>query len=91
MADVPPLTHNPHSPDVFADSATGFFVFNGVVRVTFESARVNHTTSPGPIDRVVVGRLVMPIDAAEALAIGLLDFIKKQRAGEGAPQGVTVQ
>jgi hypothetical protein len=64
----------------FADSATGFFIFGGNVKITFESVRVDHTTSPGPLNRVVIGRLVMPIDGAEALAKGLLDFIAQQRA-----------
>jgi hypothetical protein len=44
---------NPAAPDVFADEAVGFFVHNGVVKITFVSARVNHSASPGPINRVV--------------------------------------
>jgi hypothetical protein len=71
---------NMHAPDVFADGATGFFIFGGNVKITFESVRVDHTTSPGPVSRVVIGRLVMPVDSAEALAKGLLDFITQQRA-----------
>jgi hypothetical protein len=35
---------NPHSPDVFVDAAAGFFNFNGSIRITFESLRVNHAT-----------------------------------------------
>jgi hypothetical protein len=30
------LLDNPHAPDVFADSATGFFLLNGNIRITFE-------------------------------------------------------
>jgi hypothetical protein len=71
---------NPLAPDVFADSATGWFLHNGNVRITFESLRINHITSPGPAKRVVIGRLVMPIDRAEDFANGLLEFIKQQRA-----------
>ena len=66
------------APDVFADEASGFFVHNGVVRITFASARVNHVSSPGPINRVVIGRLVMPVAAAQNLAIGLFDFLKSR-------------
>jgi len=39
---------NPHAPDVFADGWTGFFTFNGNIKITFESVRVNHVTSPRP-------------------------------------------
>jgi hypothetical protein len=76
---------NPHAPDVFADSATGFFNFNGNIRITFESVRVNHASAPGPITRVAIGRLVMPLAAAEAMARGLLDFINQQRTQQNPP------
>ena len=85
MTDAPEspkvrFVDNPMAPDVFADSATGFFNLNGNLRVTFESVRVNHETSPGPVNRVVVGRLVMPLGDAENMAQGILAFIEQQRA-----------
>lgn len=76
---------NPHAPDVFADSASGFFNFNGNIRITFESLRVNHISTPGPVTRVVIGRLVMPLAAAEAMARAVLDFINKQRTQQNPP------
>ena len=91
MTDITPGTpsvsflDNPHAPDVFADSATGFFNFNGNIRITFESVRVNHASAPGPITRVAIGRLVMPLAAAEAMARGLLDFINQQRTQQNPP------
>lgn len=48
---------NPHAPDIFSDGATGFFFLNGNLRITFEAARVNHISSPGPVSRVVIGYL----------------------------------
>ncbi len=69
---------NPHAPDIFAHGVTGFSVNNGVVTITFESARVNHETTPGPVNRVVIGRLVLPISIAQGLALGLFDFLKSQ-------------
>jgi hypothetical protein len=78
--DIRPLTDNPMAPDIFIDAAAGFFFLNGNIRITFESARASHITHPGPINRVVVGRLIMPLDAAETLAKGLLDFIRKMQA-----------
>jgi hypothetical protein len=69
---------NPLAPETFATAATGFFVADGNVAITFESARVDHSQSPGPVSRVVVGRVVMPVQGAQALAIGLFDFLEKQ-------------
>lgn len=91
MSNGPDFIDNPHAPDVFADTATGFFHFNGNMKITFESLRVEHSTSPGPIHRVVVGRLVMPIDAAEGFAKGLLDFIASQRAAASTEANATIQ
>jgi len=67
---------NPLAPDVYADEAVGFFVNQGTVKITFASARVNHVSSPGPVNRVVIGRLVMSVAGAQALAVGLFDFLK---------------
>ncbi len=91
MTDITPgaqtvtFLDNPHAPDVFADAAPGFFNFNGNIRITFESVRVNHATAPGPLTRVVIGRLVMPLAAAEVMAKGLLDFINQQRTQQNPP------
>src|SRR6266576_3781100 len=86
-AGPPPVTFldNPNAPEVFADAASGFFNFNGNIRIVLESLRVNHISVPGPVNRVVLARLVMPLDAAEALARGLLDFITQQRTQRNAP------
>jgi hypothetical protein len=87
-----PLLDNPLAPDVFADEATGFFLAGNNVRITFSSYRVNHTTSPGPVGRVVIGRLVMPLMAAEALHLGLADFLERMKAQAEASSGpVTLQ
>jgi hypothetical protein len=79
--DVPqplPFLDNPHAPEVFATVATGFFINAGNVSITFESLRVNHETSPGPVNRVVIARVVIPVAGAQALALSLYDFLKKQ-------------
>jgi hypothetical protein len=70
---------NPHASEVFADACTGVFLVNGNIRLTFESARVNHVTSPGPINRVVIGRLVMPAVAALDMIKMLQDFLDRQQ------------
>ena len=68
----------PTAPELFASAATGFFLANGNIAITFETGRVDHSESPGPVCRVVVGRVVMPVAGAQALAIGLFDFLQKQ-------------
>ena len=79
IPDAPKMAFvdNPHAPDVFADALTGFFALNGNIRLTFESARVNHVSSPGPVSRVVIGRLIMPIAVAENMAKEILEFIER--------------
>lgn len=79
-SEGPLFVDNPHAPDVYADGCTGFFLFGGNLRMTFESARVNHVTTPGPISRVVIGRLVMPVQVAEELARSILDFLEHQKS-----------
>lgn len=75
----PPVTFidDPRAQEFFIDGCTGFSIYNNVVRLTFESLRVDHTTSPGPTNRVVNVRLAMPTVAAQTLAAGLYDFLKK--------------
>ena len=69
---------NPMAPDIYADEAVGFFVTGGVVKITIAASRVNHSTNPSPVSRVVIGRLVMPMQAAQGLAAGLFNFLKSQ-------------
>jgi hypothetical protein len=68
---------NPLAPETFASGVSGFLITPGTIHITFESARVNHMLSPGPVNRVVVARLVMPVAGAQALAAGLYDFLKQ--------------
>lgn len=90
--DAPvPFINNPFSPEVFASAATGFFVSNGNITITFESLRVDHSANPGPMARVIVGRLVMPIAGAQGLALGLYDFLEKQGIGNPKPDPKKIQ
>ncbi len=87
---TPGVTDNPHAPDVYADAAAGWYVLNGNIRITFESARANHGTPPGPVNRMVIGRLVMPTVMAEQMCKEMMKFIEAQRAAaqpvdQGAP------
>lgn len=66
---------NPHAPVVYSTDATGFLRSGGNVIITFETAVVDHSTSPGPVNRVVAGRVVMPIEAAQRFVLGLHDYL----------------
>ena len=59
---MPPLIDNPLAPEFFADEATGFFIHQGNLSITFAAARVDHRSDPGPVSRVVVGRVVPGFD-----------------------------
>src|SRR4051812_7169362 len=82
MTDVisaPPnvFVDNPHAPDFWAAGYSGFAVSGDNLVITFESHRVNHATTPGPMTRMVIGRLVLPIGSAQALALDLHGFLAK--------------
>ena len=86
------LIDNPHAPEVFAAEALGFFVHAGNIHITFATPRASHTANPSPINRVVIGRLVMPVQGAQSLAIGLYDFLKKQGFDPAPkPEGQQIQ
>ena len=79
-----PRVDNPHAPEWFADDASGVVFHNGNLRITFEALRANHAVAPAAITRHVVGTIVMPIVAAEAMARLLLAAIENSK---GAPTG----
>ena len=82
---LPPLIDNPFADEFFADEATGFYVHQGNISITFSSARVDHRSNPGPVSRVVVGRVVLPIAAAAGLAVELYDLLKKMGIDPARP------
>lgn len=85
------LIHNPYSQDIYADAAVGFFTYNGNMRITLESVRSDYTQEPISTDRVVVGRLVMPVAAAEALAKGILDQLERLKSSPAGLPPATMQ
>ena len=93
----PPVSFkdDPQAPEFFSDGVAGIFIFNDTVRLAFESYRVDHSATPGPVNRVVTCRIVLPIRSAENLRDLLTDFIAKQKAGSlplpQAPGSPTMQ
>jgi hypothetical protein len=60
-----PLVDNPFAPDLHVDEAIGCYSLLNTLRITFASAKVDHSANPASKRRVVVGRLVMPLAALE--------------------------
>jgi hypothetical protein len=65
------MIDDPHAPEFFTSRCCGFSIGQGNVTLTFESVRCNHFDPNGAMSRVVVGRVVMPIQAAQALVLEL--------------------
>ncbi len=87
VAEGPRLIDDPHAPEVFATSCCGFSIGQGHVTLTFESARCNHFDPKCGMSRVVVGRIVLPIQAAQALVIELNTSL--QRSGFSPSRAAT--
>jgi hypothetical protein len=77
---------NPYAPEIFAEGAVGFFLNHNNVHLTLTALRADHRSSPSPINRVVIGRLVLPLAGAQGLAVGLYDFLKKNGIDVAAGQ-----
>jgi hypothetical protein len=76
-----PVVSNLGAPDIFADGAFGAFVTNGNIHITLVSRRCDYSTQPNSLSDVVIGRLVMPLAAAEKMAQFLgdcLETVKRQ-------------
>jgi hypothetical protein len=63
-----PVIANLNAPDIFSDGAYGAFVTNGNVHITLVARRSDHSNSSGHVTDVVIGRLIMPLVAAEKMA-----------------------
>jgi hypothetical protein len=50
-------------------------------------SRVDHSVSPNPVNRVVIGRLVMPVNSAHAFALSIYDFLKQRGIDPSRPPG----
>lgn len=91
-ASVPAIIDNPHIQDVFVDEVAGYHRCNSNLRITLTTIRADHTHDPAIIQRVVVGRLIMPLNTAEALQQGIAQFLEraKKQIAAGASTG-TIQ
>ena len=65
-------------PDFFADDATGFEIMNGTVRISLGTIVRSEPVHPSDAAMAIIGRLILPTEAAQRLCLGLYDFLKKQ-------------
>lgn len=70
------LFDDPHAPEVFATNASGFANIGGSIVVTLECTKSDYSGITPQAARHVVSRLVMPASGAQALAVGLYDYLK---------------
>lgn len=73
----PPIVENLFGLELYADSAMFFSHKNGNVSIQLTSLRFDNGDK-GAAKWVTVGRVVMPIAGAQALAAGLFDYLKSQ-------------
>ena len=87
-AHPPKLLNDPFAPETFTTGCCGLSIGPSTVTLTLESARCDHSDAACPVERVVVGRVVMPLQAAQALVLQLNDALS--RSGLSPTQAVTV-
>lgn len=75
---LPALVDNPFAPEIFATGFAGLANLAGVIVLTLESARCDHTREPPAVERVVVGRIALTCGAAQDLVAGLNQFLEQQ-------------
>ncbi len=73
-----PIVDDPHAPEIFVSEVVGTWLNSDVVRIAFASARGDHSSPRGQINRVVNLRLAMPVPAAKSLAAELFSYLKQQ-------------
>ena len=71
------FVENLSAPELFASEASSFSIDSGVVSITFASHRYDNSVTPAMLNKVVVGRVVLPPIAARNLAASLYDFLAK--------------
>ena len=73
-----PLIDNMFAPDLFVSGVSGVGAVDGVILLTLEGARYDHSRAVPAAERVVVGRLAMTVPAAQMLVAGLNNFLSQQ-------------
>ena len=62
--------------DIFADEALDFDIVNNTLRIRFGVARPDQPTMPAKQQLVHIGRLIMPIESAQRMIVGLSQMLR---------------
>jgi hypothetical protein len=65
-----------HAPELYACEIVGYTIASGNVALTLASNRAFFTAAGHETKRVVVGRVVLSLTAAQALSFELFEFLK---------------
>ncbi|WP_310106553.1 hypothetical protein [Sphingomonas sp. BE138] len=76
--DAVPVVDNPFAPELFMTGVSGFANLGGVVGITLESARADHSHPQPRPERMVVARLLMSIPTAQMLVTALNHYLEAQ-------------
>ena len=77
-APQPPLIDNLFAPEIFATGTAGFANLNGVIVLTLQSVRCDHSREQPTVERFVVARIALTTIAALELVGGLNQFLEQQ-------------
>lgn len=69
---------NHEAPELYADGIVGIFIKHQAVTITLVSDRIDHSDGTQDINRVVIGRLILPVPAAQGLLVGLHRFLMER-------------
>lgn len=86
--DIPvTFIDNPHAPEVLATAHSGIWFYEGDVHITLEAVRMDYSKQEGPVgvNRVVIGRVAMPTQAAINLAKHILQMAENPQTPAPAP------
>jgi hypothetical protein len=70
------IVDNLHAPEIYASEITGYTIGHGNVTLTLASSRASWNDQGVPNKRVVVGRMVLSLSAAQALSVELFGFLR---------------
>ena len=74
----PPLIDHCFAPDLFATGIAGLACIGDGIHLTLDSLRCDHSQPTPVMERLVVGRIILPIATAQALVTSLNLFLEQQ-------------
>ena len=78
VAAQPPLIDHCFAPELFATGVSGLACIADGIHLTLDSMRCDHSQPTPVLERIVVGRVILPIATAQALVTSLNLFLEQQ-------------